>query len=68
MKPRQIQYLWALFFLGLMIFNYPILSLFNVKGTLFGLPVFYLLLFGLWGLLIGLGIFWVKTIKEREHD
>ena len=44
----------ALCMLGLLLFNYPILTLFNVSGTLFGVPVLYAYIFIAWAALIAL--------------
>ncbi len=44
----------ALCMLGLVLFNYPVLALFNVPGTLFGIPVLYAYLFIAWATLIAL--------------
>jgi hypothetical protein len=44
----------ALCMLGLVLFNYPILALFNVPGTLLGVPVLYAYLFIAWAALIAL--------------
>jgi hypothetical protein len=44
----------ALCMLGLVLFNFPILTLFNVPGTLFGIPVLYAYLFFAWAALIAL--------------
>jgi len=44
----------ALCMLGLVLFNYPVLALFNVSGTLFGVPVLYAYMFIAWTALIGL--------------
>ena len=44
----------ALCMLGMLLFNYPILTLFNVSGTLFGVPVLYAYIFIAWALLIAL--------------
>ena len=44
----------ALCMLGLLLFNYPILMLFNVSGALFGVPVLYAYLFIAWAGLIAL--------------
>ena len=44
----------ALCMLGLVLFNYPILALFNVSGTVFGVPVLYAYLFVAWAALISL--------------
>ena len=44
----------ALCMLGLVLFNYPVLALFNVPGTLLGVPVLYAYLFIAWAALIAL--------------
>ena len=44
----------ALCMLGIVLFNYPVLALFNVSGTLFGVPVLYAYMFIAWTALIGL--------------
>ncbi len=44
----------ALCILGVLLFNYPVLALFNVPGTVFGVPVLYAYLFVAWGALVGL--------------
>jgi len=48
------QRLIALFVLGCLLFNYPVLSLFNVAGEAFGVPVLYAYLFAAWGMLVAL--------------
>ena len=42
----------ALSILGFLLFNYPILALFNSSHTLFGVPVLYAYIVAVWGLLI----------------
>jgi hypothetical protein len=56
MDDRDIkgQRLIALFVLGSLLFNYPVLSLFNVPAIVFGVPVLYAYLFAAWALLIAL--------------
>ena len=44
----------ALCMLGMLLFNYPVLALFNVPGTLFGVPVLYAYIFIAWAVLIAL--------------
>ena len=44
----------ALCMLGVLLFNYPVLALFNVPGTLFGIPVLYAYIFVAWAALIGI--------------
>jgi hypothetical protein len=48
------QQLAALFTLGCVLFNYPILSLFARDGEIAGVPLLYAYAFGAWALLIGL--------------
>ena len=44
----------ALAMLGTVLFNYPVLALFNHPGTLFGVPLLYAYLFIAWAALIAL--------------
>jgi hypothetical protein len=46
------QHFIALCMFGMLMFNYPILALFNVPSTLFGIPVLYAYVFIAWGALI----------------
>jgi len=48
--PRLI----ALFMLGALLFNYPILALFNQPSLVFGIPLLYAYIFAAWALLIAL--------------
>ncbi|HEX6691046.1 MAG TPA: hypothetical protein VF110_07865 [Burkholderiales bacterium] len=48
------QRLAALCLLGLILFGYPVLSVFNVQATVAGIPVLYAYFFVAWGALIGL--------------
>ncbi len=47
----------GIFLLGCVLFNYPILSLFNIDIMLLGIPMLYLYIFGIWAILIGLIVF-----------
>ena len=61
-KPgRRNERLVGLFLLGCLLFNFPLLALFNVRATLFGIPFLYAYLFAAWGLVIAL----VVVIMER---
>jgi len=44
----------ALCMLGCVLFNFPVLALFNVPGALFGVPTLYAYIFLAWALLIAL--------------
>jgi predicted permease len=48
------QRLVALFILGCLLFNYPVLSLFNVAADVLGVPVLYAYIFAAWALLVAL--------------
>ena len=53
----------ALCMLGMLLFNYPILALFNLSGTVFGVPVLYAYIFIAWAVLIALMAF----VAEADH-
>jgi len=44
----------ALFIFGCLLFNYPVLSLFNVAVEAFGVPLLYAYIFIAWGVLVAL--------------
>lgn len=46
------QRLLALFFIGCLLLNFPILSLFSTDGMVWGIPLLYVYLFLAWVLLI----------------
>jgi hypothetical protein len=46
------QRLAAIFLLGCVLLNYPILYLFNTPAEVFGIPVLYAFLFGAWAVLV----------------
>jgi hypothetical protein len=53
-SSRKGPRLAALFLLGCLLFNYPLLALFNVRATILGVPLLYAYLFFAWALLIAL--------------
>ena len=59
---RKGQRMIALCMLGCVLFNFPILALFNVPGTFFGVPVLYAYIFIAWALLIAL-MAWVAEMR-----
>jgi len=56
----------SLFLLGAVFFNYPLLSLFNHKSYVLGVPILYLYIFSLWLLMIVLMI--VITTRGNSPD
>jgi hypothetical protein len=57
------QRLAALCLLGILLFNYPLLAVFNVQGTLLGVPVLYAYFFLAWAALIAL----MALVIERRR-
>ena len=55
------QRLVALSMLGVLLFNYPMLALFNVAATVFGIPVLYAYIFSAWSLLTACMAYVVET-------
>lgn len=55
------QRLVALFILGCLLFNYPVLSLFNVAGDALGVPLLYAFIFAAWAVLVALMAFAVES-------
>jgi hypothetical protein len=57
--PRLV----ALFLLGVLMFNYPLLQLFARDGMLLGIPLLYCYVFCAWAVLIGL----IALVVERRE-
>ncbi len=58
------QRLVAVFLLGCVLFNYPLLSLFNKPWKILGVPLLYIYIFGAWALLIAV----MAYVIERRRD
>ncbi len=54
MGERRAARFVALCMLGIVLFNFPLLALFNVPGTLLGVPALYAYIFAAWAVLISL--------------
>ena len=61
-SSRKRQQLVGLFLLGCLLFNYPLLTLFDRPVLVLGVPLLYAYLFGAWALIIAL----VAVIAERR--
>ncbi|MFZ1202651.1 MAG: hypothetical protein WAO07_20985 [Desulfobacterales bacterium] len=59
MSPESMisRRLFALFLLGCLLLNYPVLCLFSLPVFLFGIPLLYLYLFAVWAFLILMIVF-----------
>ncbi|MGT2490894.1 hypothetical protein ACU4GD_11170 [Cupriavidus basilensis] len=58
----------ALFALGWLLFNYPLLALFNNTLTWFGIPRLYAYLFAAWAVLIVLLAFTAEQEAPRQGN
>lgn len=55
----------ALFGLGLLLMNFPLLSLFSQEYLVFGMPMLYVYLYGAWALIIGL-LAWLMARRKAS--
>ncbi|MCC7485765.1 MAG: hypothetical protein IT529_12365 [Burkholderiales bacterium] len=58
--PRLV----AIFLLGALLFNFPVLTLFDRPVVILGVPLLYAYVFAAWALLIGL----MALVLERRGD
>ena len=56
----------GLFLLGILLFNFPLLTLFNRPVLALGIPVLYLYLFTAWSLLIILMLIISRSKPEKK--
>jgi hypothetical protein len=63
MNERNLkgQRLAALFLVGCLLFNYPLLSLFSHEGMVWGIPILYVYIFLAWAALIGLMVIVIEN-------
>ncbi len=69
-KIRSIR-LVGIFFISLVLFNYPFLLLFDRPVLVFGIPIMFLYLFGSWMFIIFLTFLVSQSkpsIRSSEHD
>ncbi len=57
--------LFFLFLLGVLLFNPPLLSIFDIPRQLLGIPLLYIYLFACWGFLLLLVAFIVEKGGDR---
>lgn len=63
-ESKKKQYLLLIFILGLILFNYPVLGMYNVPERWLGIPVLFIMVFFSWMLLIVLTFFVTKKGSE----
>lgn len=64
-RTLAAQRLLALFAFGVLLFNFPLLKLWLSEGTVFGLPLLPVALFGAWALLI---VLLALLMESRSQD
>jgi hypothetical protein len=57
----------ALFLLGLLLFNYPLLAMFNTPTLVLGMPRLYLYLFVAWAVLIAGAALVLRQTEPSDH-
>jgi hypothetical protein len=67
-ENKKSKRLVALFLFGFVLLNFPILSLLNLNITVFGLPLVYIYIFGVWGLLIFLAALVISRSTAPIND
>ena len=67
-KARKNKRLFGLFLLGCVLFNYPLLSLFNLKTMVFGVPLLFFYVFTGWLVLILLAAIATITRKHTPKE
>ena len=66
-KNRKSMQLVGVFFLGCVLFNYPILTLFNIDAFVMELPLLYVYLFTGWAVLILL-ILLITEARQKQKS
>jgi hypothetical protein len=63
MLQKRRESRWAIFVIGVVLINFPFLSVFNKNQLVFGLPMTYFFLFTLW---ISIIVFtYIMTLKQK---
>lgn len=62
-RGSRSQWLVCIFMLGVILFNFPVLAVFNVRANLLGIPVLFAYLFLAWAALILLMYIAIERLK-----
>ncbi len=58
----------GIFILGLALFCYPVLSMFNIKVLIVGIPLLYLYVFISWVVIIALAYWAARDSSKNKHS
>ncbi|MEO1514661.1 MAG: hypothetical protein AAFV95_06600 [Bacteroidota bacterium] len=67
MTSDRTSMLIGLFFVAVLLFNFPLLSIFGERSTSAGFPMLYIYFFLVWGVLIALIYFWLEKKKKNKR-
>jgi hypothetical protein len=67
MEERSRDWLLTLFVGGVLVFNYPLLALFDRLLLVLGIPLLYLYLYGIWLALIVALALWLSRV-DKDSD
>ncbi len=70
MTPKSIKRkrLTGLFLLGFLLFNFPIISIFNVPSFVFKIPVLFIYIFSIWAIFIVLIMLLTREDSHRSPN
>lgn len=66
MSKDRTTMLIGIFFLAVLVFNFPLISIFGEERSLWGFPLLYIYFFIVWVVLIALVYFWVER-QDKDH-
>jgi ABC-type thiamin/hydroxymethylpyrimidine transport system permease subunit len=66
-SSNKVQLLWSVFVLGIFLLNYPVMKLYNIQSTVAGVPLLYVMVFGIWLFLIVLTYIAIRKSKKEER-
>ena len=63
MLQKRRESRWAIFIIGIVLINFPLISVFNKSDLVFGVPLTYFYLFLIWMMMI---VFtYIMTLKQK---
>ncbi len=57
----------GLFFLAVLAFNFPLISIFGKGRSVFGFPILYVYFFVVWVVLVAMVYFWVEKKSKNQR-